>query len=298
MITLDQTSTLQLIDASGSFRAAARLLKKAPSAVSYDVRKMEEELGIQIFNRQGYRAVLTSEGKAILAEGRLMLAHSARMEVLAQGFRSDWEPQLEIVIDAALPIEPVMQALKTLVDEGAPTRVHARVEFLRGKQGRFESDEVNTMLVKDYHHNQKLTALPLPRIESVLVAASSHPLIARSGKEKWTPPDLREHIHVVVRDYGSSIEAEGEHSSGGTLSLADVFTKHRALLLGLGFGWMPLYLVREDLESCKLTEVPFAGETRQVSVPHLVHLTHRPPHRAGQRLHQLLLENYHKCSAQ
>ena len=49
---------LQLIDAivrHGSFAQAARALGRVPSAVTYSVRRLEEDLDVLLFDRRGHR---------------------------------------------------------------------------------------------------------------------------------------------------------------------------------------------------------------------------------------------------
>jgi DNA-binding transcriptional LysR family regulator len=61
-ITIDVLETLDAIDRRGSFAKAAEELNKATSAVSYAVQKLEEQLDIALFQRQGRRSVLTPGG--------------------------------------------------------------------------------------------------------------------------------------------------------------------------------------------------------------------------------------------
>jgi hypothetical protein len=56
----------------------------------------------------------------------------------------------------------------------------------------------------------------------------------------------------------------------------------------VGFGWMPLYLVRDELSAGTLCEVKYAGGSRFTFTPRLVHRTDRPLGRAGRRLFSLL----------
>lgn len=68
-IDIDAFNVLQVLVEEGSFAKAAERLHKAQSAVSYQVKKLEEHLGVQLFSREQYRAELTQEGRVILAEG-------------------------------------------------------------------------------------------------------------------------------------------------------------------------------------------------------------------------------------
>ena len=52
----------------GSFAAAAEELHRVPSAMIYAVQKLEQDLGVSIFDRRGHRAKLTPVGQALLRD--------------------------------------------------------------------------------------------------------------------------------------------------------------------------------------------------------------------------------------
>ena len=72
-ITIDALRVLDAIDRRGSFAGAASELFRVPSAISYTVQKLEEDLDVAIFDRTGHRAALTSAGRYLLREGRALL---------------------------------------------------------------------------------------------------------------------------------------------------------------------------------------------------------------------------------
>ena len=64
---------IELVDAiarHGSFAAAGARLNKVPSTISYAVGKLEEQLGMLLFVRNGPRVTLTAAGEEMLKEGR------------------------------------------------------------------------------------------------------------------------------------------------------------------------------------------------------------------------------------
>ena len=72
---------IELVDAIaryGSFASAAERLHKVPSTISYAVSKLEEQLGLNLFMRNGPRVSLTPAGEELLKEGRWLLAAAAR----------------------------------------------------------------------------------------------------------------------------------------------------------------------------------------------------------------------------
>ena len=82
-LDLDSVRVLNTIVEQGSFAAAAKVLHRAQSAVSYQIRKLENSLNLTILYRSEYVAVLTPEGKAILSEGKRLLAQAEHIEQLA-----------------------------------------------------------------------------------------------------------------------------------------------------------------------------------------------------------------------
>lgn len=279
-LDLDALRALEAVVKEGGFAKAALALNKAQSAVSYQVRKLEQSLGVELLDRRAYRAALTPAGEAILAEGRRILARTRHLEDLAHQFASGWEPRLALVIDGILPLEPIMTALKRIADDQVPTRIQVKVEFLRGVQYRFDKEEADLMLVKDYVPRPSLCATALPEVECVLCAAPGHPLA--KGKVQLT--DLQRHVELSVQD--SSDHGDDRHMFGGerVFYLSGFVLKKQALRMGLGFGWMPLYLVERELASRKLMELKYTGGSRYRFTPQLVTRRDRPLGRTGKLL--------------
>ncbi len=284
-LDLDALEALEAVVAAGGVARAAERLHKAQSAVSYQIRKLERALGLELLDRQGYRVALTSAGEAVLAEGRRLLSQARRLEGLARQIGEGWEPRLSVVIDGILPLEPVFQALGELAARDIPTRVQVKVEFLYGVQYRFEKEAADLMLVKDYQPGAALQARLLPEVVCVLCAAAAHPL---ASVRKVDLDALHRHVELSVQD--SSDRGDDRHMFGGerVFFLSGFIAKKQALLMGLGFGWMPLDLVRAELASGKLVEVPYAGGSRYRFTPALVWRLDRPLGPTGRLLAETL----------
>ncbi|WP_350431091.1 LysR family transcriptional regulator [Shewanella sp. H8] len=290
-IDIDTFNVLQVLVEEGSFSKASERLHKAQSAVSYQVKKLEQHLGVTLFNREHYRAELTPEGKVILAEGQRLLQHLANIEHLASRFSEGWEPKLELVIDGALPMEPIMAALKRMSEHNIPTKIQLNMEFLGGVQHRFERDQADLMLVKDYRTGPSYYPKALPTITSVLVASSQHPL---SLLKAISLPELQQHVELTIEDSSPGKRDRDEMQFGGdkVFYLSGFIMKKNALLKGLGFGWMPNFLIAEELHQGQLIEVDFIGGNRFSFTPQLVSTHERPLGRAGQLFTKLILEEF------
>jgi DNA-binding transcriptional LysR family regulator len=286
---LDALEALDAVIRHGGVAQAAAQLHKVQSAVTYQVRKLEQQLGIAILDRSGYRVRLTPAGEAVLTEGRRLIAQAEHLASIARQFTEGFEPRLTLVVDGILPLEPALTALKTLADERVPPRVLVKVEFLGGVQFRFEQDSADLMLVKDFQPTAGLEPQALPDIVCVLCAARSHPL---AGKPAVDLSLLHEHVELSVQD--SSGQGNDRHMFGGerVFYLSGFAAKKQALLMGLGFGWMPDYLVQRELRSGALAEVRFAGGSRYRFTPLMVRRLDRPLGRSAKRLADLLRAGY------
>ena len=74
LLDLDLLRTLVAIAETGSFSAAAGVVLRTPSAVSMQVKKMEELLGRPVFIRDSRSVALTADGAFLLEHARRMLA--------------------------------------------------------------------------------------------------------------------------------------------------------------------------------------------------------------------------------
>ena len=64
--------------------------------VSHQVRKIEQQLGVKVFNRDGFRVHLTRAGEAILAETCRLLAQAEHVKSIAAQVLQEWETPLAI----------------------------------------------------------------------------------------------------------------------------------------------------------------------------------------------------------
>ncbi len=283
---LDAIRALDAVVRHGGFAQAAAALHRVQSTVSYQVGKLEAQLGVPLLDRTHYRVQLTPAGEALLAEGRRLLGQADRMAWMAQQFSDGWEPRLTVILDGILSLEASLRALKTLAEEKVPTRIQLKVEYLGGVQFRFEKDNADIMLVKDYVGRPDLDAYPLPAVECVLCVSPRHSL---AGRARVTLRELHEHVELSVQD--SSDRGDDEHMFGGdrVFYLSGFIAKKQALLMDLGFGWMPRYLVDRELQVGALTELRYAGGSRYSFMPQLVHRVTAPLGRSGRRLAELLV---------
>lgn len=285
-LDLSGLEAMEAVVKCGGFGRAAERLHKVQSAVSHQVQKLEEQLGIKLFDRTGYRVRLTPAGEAVLAEGRRLLSDAEHLRSIARQFSQGWEPGLSVVVDGMLPLDPVLAALNGLASEKVPTRIQIKVGFLRGVQASFEKDDGDLMVSIDYAASPYLYEEALPAMDCMLCVAATHPL---ASAKMVSLPVLQKHVELSVQ-LASEEQGYDRHLFGCERSffLASFHAKKEALLMGVGFGWMPVYLIRKEIRSRKLREVRYVGGSRYRITPKMVYRTDRGLGRAGQRFVELL----------
>lgn len=85
-LELDLLRTLVAIADTGSFNKAARAVFRTPSAVSMQMKKLEEQVGRPLFAKDGRSVTLTPDGESLVGYGRriLKLADEAMQRFRAQ----------------------------------------------------------------------------------------------------------------------------------------------------------------------------------------------------------------------
>ncbi len=132
-LALDSLVVLDAIERHGSFAAAAEVLHRVPSAVTYAVQKLEEDLGVAIFDRSGHRAQLTEAGRELLREGRRLLVAAGELEARVKRVATGYEVELRIAVDDLVPMDawPYGATQDGIAQAIGISRAHAAVELKR-----------------------------------------------------------------------------------------------------------------------------------------------------------------------
>src|SRR5260370_14424340 len=111
-VSLDQLRTFIAAVDEGSFSAASRKLLRAQSVVSETISKLEEQIGLQLFDRSGRYPKLTAAGSAVLGDARSIIAGVDLLKARAKGMSDGLEPELSVVIDVFYPIDAITPVAK------------------------------------------------------------------------------------------------------------------------------------------------------------------------------------------
>ncbi len=273
-LTPDALAMMDMIARTGSFAAAARELGKVPSALTYNVRQLEDALDVLLFDRRSGQAKLTAAGEELLSEGRRLLVELDAVANRVKRVSGGWEPQLTVATDGVISRLTMLELCESFfaltTDNGEPhgTRLRMRSEVLAGTWDALISGEadlaigvvVDTMAAPAGVSIQPLGAMPF-----VFAVAPHHPLAGAT--EPITDAQLLPHRAIAVADSARHLRpmTYGLLAGQDVLTVATVQAKIDAHVHGLGCGFVPEPLARTDIAQGRLVVKPVARGNRMVN---------------------------------
>ncbi|MBZ2170121.1 LysR substrate-binding domain-containing protein [Marinobacter sp. F4216] len=249
-ITIDALKVLDAIDRKGSFAGAANELFRVPSAISYTVQKLEEDLDVAIFDRSGHRAALTPAGRYLLEEGRSLLEAAENLAHTTRQVAQGWETRLRIGINSLLPAHCLFPALRAFCELRVPVDVQVVEEVFAGAWDALKDHRVDLVVGADHLSKPAghYTIHPLGEMPFEFAVAPNHPLA--SAQEPLTEADIARYPAAVAADTSRSLPHghAGIFSQQRTLTVANVDQKIALQVSGLAVGWLPQGRIREQLE--------------------------------------------------
>ena len=131
-LSLEALQIIDAIDRRGSFSGAGKELFRVPSTISYTVSKLEEELGVQVFERQGPKVTLTVAGQELLKEGRLLLKAASDLECRVRRVASGWETEISLGMDSILAPIALQDDITAFYEVTDQTRLRIMRDSLSG----------------------------------------------------------------------------------------------------------------------------------------------------------------------
>ena len=265
VLTPDALAMLQVIEATGSFAAAARQLGLVPSALTYRVRQIEDALDVLLFDRSARQARPTAAGTELLREGARLLEDADAIANRVRRVATGWEPQLTLSIDGVISPHTMLELVEAFYAMSPPTRLKLRDGIMSGTREALTSGRADLAIgVSNIASDVAgLQQAPLGDLLFIYVVAPHHPLA--SMPEPITDAVMLRHRAVAVAD-----SAQRGGMTMGLLGGQDVLTvdtmqaKVQVQLRGLGGGFLPEPMVRPYLEAGRLVAKRVARPERQL----------------------------------
>lgn len=268
-ITLEEAKTLEAFAKYKNIAKTALFLKKANSAVVYSLDSLERKSGLKLLDRSGYRTEILPAGERVLEACQVLLSASDQLKVMCEELKSGWESDLNLIIEGIVPIDPILRGIKSLSDQKSPTRFQLQVEFMNEVESTFLKTGANLMISVMPPEQAVLSSVFLFDFPAYLVASRKHSLV---NKGKVSLKNLKEFPLLTVRGSNPKLNmTTAPIESHFKIQFNDFHTKKSAIENGLGFGWLPEYLIKEELRSGKLKLIEWEKSNRHLFKAHLYH---------------------------
>lgn len=262
-ISLDQWRSLNAVVETGSYAQAAALLNRSQSSISYHIARLQELLGVEVFNIVGRKARLTELGEVLYQRSQQLLREAEQLEQLAHTLEQGWEAEINLVVDAAFPPALLMQALKLFVPRSKGTRVQLDEVVLSGAEDALI--EGNADIVIGTSAPAGFLGDHLITIDFIAVANPSHAL--HQLNHPLTVDDLEKNLQVIIRDSGYIRKKDlGWLQAHHQWSVSSIDTAVTAISNGLGFGWLPRHVISSNIDKSSLKPLPLR-EGQQYRAP-------------------------------
>jgi LysR family cyn operon transcriptional activator len=187
-----------IVDAGGYAPAAARLHLSQP-ALSRQIHALERDLGVQVFDRLGRRAQLTSEGEDLLRRSRRLLTEADAFGERAQALKGGQSGVLRV---GSTPqnIEGLLAGFLPRYRRRHPgIEVHLIEDGAIGLRGRLERGEAQLAIIE-----AGLEQFPGPALFPISLLAVTSPARRLSGRAVLEFAQLAEEpLLILRRDFGS-----------------------------------------------------------------------------------------------
>lgn len=289
-ITLEQARVLDAVARLGTIQKAAAELGKAHSAVLYSLKALEEQTGLSLLDRSAYRNKITSHGELVLKFCRQLLGTSRELDTACAQLKGGWEPSLLLVYDGVVDFNRIADPLLQLGELEAPTEVRALSAHLNEVEALFAAENADIMVTILPLQRLQIPSLRLRPFRLLLVGHKAHPL-ARSAA-KLPGAALSRHTFIQIRAPAGQLGLSTEALRFGSYFYVNDFaTKKAAILKGLGFGWLPDYLVEKELKAGELRQLRTEIGNTHTVYPRLYHRAEEEAGKAARELIRLFRKN-------
>ncbi|WP_338027418.1 LysR family transcriptional regulator [Colwellia maritima] len=235
-MTLEQLKMLVKVAELGSLKAASEKLFKTQPTISQGIKQLENQMGLQLFSRQGYRLLLTDNGNQIYQHALKLLNEAAQIKQLASFLAQGNEATITIAIEASYDLKRILPVFELTQNKFPHTQIILKQEYINGALEAVNSEQADlaltgidnlTLLSGKYEANK------LYQGQLCNVAA---PKFLKRHDKLSSVLQLKEEYQIVVQDSGQSSQGINYSVQTGQRCwyVNDFNTKKTLIMSGMG----------------------------------------------------------------
>jgi DNA-binding transcriptional LysR family regulator len=248
-----------------NFSQAARRLNMSQSAVSQNIRTMEQVYNVELFQRHGRSVVLSETGEALLPMVREVMRAARLMEDSLQDIKNEIGGDLLIGCSTSAG-KYLMPALLSMCQQDYPA-VHPRVKVMSrdGVHDRLLNQVIPFGVSSKHFDHRDLECMPLFEDRIFLIVPASHPWAAYG---KAMPDDLLDQKLILREEISGTCETvmEGLKSYSitpdmlnVTMELGNAEAIEMAVERGVGIAFVSEMIAARGLAFGRVKKVELQG---------------------------------------
>ncbi|MCK6375319.1 MAG: LysR family transcriptional regulator [Zoogloea sp.] len=187
-------AVVQEVQKQGSLTAAAEVLHVTQSALSHSMKKLEQQLGTDIWLREGRSLRLTQSGQYLLAVANRVLPQLDLAEAQLRQFAQGERGMLRIGMECHPCYQWLLKIVSPYLAAWPDVDVDVKQKFQFGGIGALFGYEIDVLVTPDPLFKPGLKFEPVFDYEQVLVVAKGHPL---AGAVHVKPQEITKEVLIT-----------------------------------------------------------------------------------------------------
>ena len=188
MIERFHLQLLTAVDECGTLTLAAEKLHLSQSALSHSIKKLEQQLGTAVWEKDGRKLRLTQAGRQILTLAKRLLPQFEHTELLLTQIAKGQRGSLRIGMECHPCYQWLLKVVSPFLESWPGVEVDVKQEFQFGGMGALFDYDIDVLVTPDPLFKSGVTFIPVFDFEQRLVVSHSHPLATLQQIE---PADLQ-----------------------------------------------------------------------------------------------------------
>ena len=252
-----------------NFTKAAEQLGYAQSTITSQIQLLEKELGVRLFDRLGKKVSLTPEGEHFLTDARQLLFSWEK----AKGSLSHSNSPhgiLTIGVNESVCSVKLPKLLEEYRRQFPEVEFHIKIGSTDELELWLNENQIDVAVLLDKLWNVPELTVKICEEETLgFFVSPNHPLI---DVKHILPHDVSDQPMLLVshsscwKNIFQAVMEEANESYRIMLETASISDLKQFAILGFGVAVLPLYAVRQELESGKLSILDWKGKKLELYV--------------------------------
>ncbi len=253
-ITLRQLELVEILAREGSFSRAARVAHLTQPAISMQIKRLEEEIGLPLFDRQGRQLMLTEAGEEMLQCAQQIREQLCQTNERLDAMRGLEGGRLHLTM-AATANYFAPQLIAAFHRQYPKVEIRLSATNRAGLLHALDDHATDMAIMGAPPDGHQLRGHPFMSNPLVIIAHPAHPLAG----ERNIPLRRLADVHFIVREAGSGTRRAAEHfferhglklRAGAAMNRVEAIKQ--AVMSELGLGIVSLHTLEMELQLQRL----------------------------------------------